>query len=110
MIIHEDSAVGAPANMSDEHASTLPIAALTAWFSLVDYGQTQPGQTVLVQGTGGVSIFAVQLATALGAKVIVTSSSDTNLEAVTRSMAMLRSRPWCRGAESARYPEVYSSQ
>lgn len=57
---------------------------LLAWFSLVDYGQIQPGQTVLVHGTGGVSIFAVQLATALGAKVIVTSSSDANLEAVKK--------------------------
>ncbi len=82
MIIHEDSAVGAPANMSDEEAATLPIAALTAWYALVDYGQVQPGQTVLVQGTGGVSIFAVQIATALGAKVIATSSSDHNLQTV----------------------------
>ncbi|MBJ2290557.1 hypothetical protein JFT44_11490 [Pseudomonas sp. MF5691] len=54
MIIHEDSAVGAPHNMTDVQASTLPIAALTAWYSLVDYGQLKPGQTVLVQGTGGV--------------------------------------------------------
>lgn len=69
-----------PHNMSDQQASTLPIAALTAWYSLVDYGQIKPGQTVLVQGTGGVSIFAIQLAVAMGAKVIVTSSSDTNLE------------------------------
>jgi NADPH:quinone reductase-like Zn-dependent oxidoreductase len=84
MIIHEDSAVGAPQNMSDEEASTLPIAALTAWYSLVDYGQIKPGETVLVQGTGGVSIFAVQLATALGARVIVTSSRDENLEAVKK--------------------------
>ncbi|MBV4543121.1 zinc-dependent alcohol dehydrogenase family protein [Pseudomonas vlassakiae] len=84
MIIDEQSAVRAPDNLSDEEASTLPIAALTAWYSLVDYGQVQPGQTVLVQGTGGVSIFAVQLATALGAKVIVTSSSDANLEAVKK--------------------------
>lgn len=82
MIIHEDSAVAAPGNMSDEEAATLPIAALTAWYALVDYGHIQPGQTVLVQGTGGVSIFAVQIATALGAKVIATSSSDRNLEAV----------------------------
>lgn len=81
MIVHEDSAVKAPHNLSDEEASTLPIAALTAWYSLVDYGQITSGDTVLVQGTGGVSIFAVQLATALGAKVIVTSSSDKNLEA-----------------------------
>lgn len=82
MIIHEDSAVRAPANMTDEEASTLPIAALTAWYALVDYGQVQPGQTVLVQGTGGVSVFAAQIATALGAKVIVTSSKDSNLDAM----------------------------
>ncbi|WP_426132944.1 zinc-dependent alcohol dehydrogenase family protein [Pseudomonas sp. PWP3-1b2] len=82
MIIHEDSAVRAPDNMSDEEAATLPIAALTAWYSLVDFGQVQPGQTVLVQGTGGVSIFAVQMATALGARVIATSSSDQNLQTV----------------------------
>lgn len=48
----------------------------------MDYGQVQPGQTVLVQGTGGVSIFAVQIATALGARVIATSSSDANLQTV----------------------------
>lgn len=84
MIIHEDSAVRAPDNMTDEQASTLPIAALTAWYALVDYSQVQPGQTVLVQGTGGVSVFAVQLATALGAKVIVTSSRDENIEAVKK--------------------------
>lgn len=45
MIIHEDSAVRAPDDMTDEEASTLPIAALTAWYSLVDYGQIEPGQT-----------------------------------------------------------------
>ena len=80
MIIHEDSAVRAPSNMSDEEASTLPIAALTAWFALVEYGHLQAGQTVLVQGTGGVSIFGVQIAAAFGAKVIATSSSDEKLE------------------------------
>jgi NADPH:quinone reductase-like Zn-dependent oxidoreductase len=84
MIIHEESAVRAPHNMSDEEASTLPIAALTAWYSLVDYGQIKVGETVLVQGTGGVSIFAVQLATALGARVIVTSSRDENLDAAKK--------------------------
>lgn len=82
MIIHEDSAVQAPANMSDEEAATLPIAALTAYYSLVDFGQIEAGQTVLVQGTGGVSVFAIQIATALGAKVIATSSSDANLQKV----------------------------
>jgi NADPH:quinone reductase-like Zn-dependent oxidoreductase len=79
MIIHEESAVTAPDNMSDEQASTLPIAALTAWFSLMDVGNLQKGQTVLVQGTGGVSIFAVQIAVAAGARVIATSSRDENL-------------------------------
>ena len=80
MIIHEDSAVRAPAMLTDEEASTLPIAALTAWYSLMDVGNLQPGQTVLVQGTGGVSIFAAQIALAHGAQVIATSSSDVNLE------------------------------
>ena len=81
MLIHENSAVGAPDNMTDVEASTLPIAALTAWYALVDVANVQPGQCVLVQGTGGVSVFAIQLATALGAKVIVTSSRDENLAA-----------------------------
>nr|GEU28581.1 hypothetical protein [Tanacetum cinerariifolium] len=82
MIIHEDSAVRAPAGMTDEEAATLPIAALTAWYALMDVGRLQPGQTVLVQGTGGVSIFAAQIAMAQGARVIATSSSDANLEKV----------------------------
>lgn len=82
MIIHEESAVKAPDMMSDEEASTLPIAALTAWYSLMDVGNLQPGQTVLVQGTGGVSIFAAQIAVAHGARVIATSSSDENLAKV----------------------------
>jgi NADPH:quinone reductase-like Zn-dependent oxidoreductase len=82
MIIHEDSAVRAPAGMSDEEAATLPIAALTAWYSLMDVGHLQPGQTVLVQGTGGVSIFAAQIAAAHGARVIATSSNNANLDKV----------------------------
>ena len=76
MIIHEESAVLAPSTLTDEEASTLPIAALTAWYSLVTYGNLQKGDSVLIQGTGGVSIFGIQLATALGAKVIVTTSSN----------------------------------
>lgn len=82
MIIHEQSAVLAPSMMSDEEASTLPIAALTAWYSLMDVGHLEPGQTVLVQGTGGVAIFAAQIAAAHGARVIATSSSDDNLARV----------------------------
>lgn len=79
MIIHENSAVAAPAGMTDVEAATLPIAALTAWYALMDVGHLAAGQTVLVQGTGGVSIFATQIAVAHGARVIVTSSSDANL-------------------------------
>jgi NADPH:quinone reductase-like Zn-dependent oxidoreductase len=80
MILEANSAVPTPANLTDEQAATLPIAALTAWFSLVEYGNLKPGQSVLVQGTGGVSLFAIQIATALGARVIATSSSDDKLQ------------------------------
>ena len=52
------------------------------WYGLVEKGPLKPGQTVLVQGTGGVSLFGVQIASALGAKVIATSSSDAKLERV----------------------------
>ena len=79
MALYAESAVKAPEAMTDEEASTLPIAALTAWYAMMDYGQLQPGQTVLVQGTGGVSVFAAQIAAAFGAKVIATSSKDENL-------------------------------
>jgi NADPH:quinone reductase-like Zn-dependent oxidoreductase len=82
MILNAESAVKPPAVMTDEEASTLPIAALTAWYAMIDYGKLRPGQTVLVQGTGGVSVFAVQIASALGAKVIATSSRDENLAKV----------------------------
>lgn len=60
-------------------AATLPIAALTAWSALVTVGDVQPGQTVLTLGTGGVSIFALQLAKAMGLRVAITSSSDEKL-------------------------------
>ena len=82
MIVHEDSAVEAPTSLSDAEAATLPIAALTAWFALVERGGLEAGQTVLTQGTGGVSIFAVQIAAAMGARVIATSSSDAKLDRV----------------------------
>lgn len=70
----------APKNLSHEEIATLPCAALTAWRALVVEGNLKAGDTVLVQGTGGVSIFALQFAKAAGARVIVTSSSDEKLE------------------------------
>jgi NADPH:quinone reductase-like Zn-dependent oxidoreductase len=68
-----------PANLSSLEASTLPIAGLTAWNAL-QYGNLQTGETVLLHGTGGVSIFALQFAKARGARVIITSSSDKKLK------------------------------
>lgn len=78
-ILGEDNVVPTPSNMTDAEASTLPIAALTPWFALREIRGLKAGDSVLVQGTGGVSIFAIQLAAALGARVIVTSSSDEKL-------------------------------
>lgn len=80
MILEAESAVLTPDSLTDEEASTLPIAALTAWFSLVTYGNLKAGETVVIQGTGGVSIFGLQIAHALGARVIVTTSSDDKAE------------------------------
>ena len=76
---HTAQLIHSPANLSTLEASTLPIAALTAWNAL-RYGNLQAGETVLLHGTGGVSIFALQFAKARGAKVIITSSSDDKLE------------------------------
>jgi NADPH:quinone reductase-like Zn-dependent oxidoreductase len=70
----------APKGYSHAEASTLTTAGLTAWRSLMDDGGLKPGDSVLVQGTGGVSIFALQFAKLAGATVIATSSSDAKLE------------------------------
>lgn len=75
----ETALVTIPKHLDTEKASSLPIAALTAWEALVNTGKLKGGQTLLLQGTGGVSIFALQFAKALGAKVIITSSSDEKL-------------------------------
>ena len=69
--------VPVPEHLSDEEAATLPCAAVTAWHALVTEGQIAAGNTVLIQGTGGVALFALQFAKARGARVIATSSSDT---------------------------------
>jgi NADPH:quinone reductase-like Zn-dependent oxidoreductase len=79
VVLPERGVVPTPSYLSDEEAATLPIAGLTAWESF-RFGSLRAGQTVLVQGTGGVSIFALQLAKALGARVIITSSSDDKLK------------------------------
>jgi NADPH:quinone reductase-like Zn-dependent oxidoreductase len=78
VVLPQDGVVVIPAHLSYEEAATLPCAGVTAWNALTTW-MLKPGITVLVQGTGGVSIFALQFAKLAGARVIVTSSSDDKL-------------------------------
>jgi NADPH:quinone reductase-like Zn-dependent oxidoreductase len=80
MLLSEEGVVRAPGHLDAEEAATLPCAALTAWNALVEQGGVAPGDTVLIQGTGGVSLFGLLFAKAAGAEVILTSSSDEKLE------------------------------
>ncbi|MGD2012516.1 MAG: NAD(P)-dependent alcohol dehydrogenase [Desulfobacterales bacterium] len=80
MVLSEQGVVKASEHLSDEEAAALPCAALTAWSAVVTDGQVKAGDRVLVQGTGGVSLFALQFAKLLGAHVMVTSSSDEKLQ------------------------------
>jgi len=80
MLLHEDGAVRVPGHLTDEEAAALPCAAVTAWSAVAIHGEVKAGDVVLVQGTGGVSIFALQFSRMTGARVIVTSSSDRKLE------------------------------
>lgn len=75
----EDWFVRAPSSLHDSEASTLPCAGLTAWFALVEKGQVHAGETVLIEGTGGVALFGLQIARAHGATVIVVSGSAEKL-------------------------------
>ncbi|MDQ8728897.1 NAD(P)-dependent alcohol dehydrogenase [Bradyrhizobium sp. LHD-71] len=75
-VLNEEALVAIPPHLSFEEAATLPCAAVTAWSALTAPRQLAPGETVLTLGTGGVSIFALQLAKAFGARVIATTSSD----------------------------------
>jgi NADPH:quinone reductase-like Zn-dependent oxidoreductase len=75
----ETGLIPAPTYLTDQQAATLPCAALTAWNALVEKGNLRSGETVLILGTGGVSLFALQIAKAHGARVILTSSSDEKL-------------------------------
>ena len=84
IVIDQEIAVQAPAYLTDIEAATLPCAAVTAWHAMVEKAQLTAGQTVVVQGTGGVSLFALQIAKSLGAEVIVTSSSEDKIERAKR--------------------------
>lgn len=102
MCLPQDGVVKAPAHLSDVEAATLPCAALTAWSALVTYDRLGPGSRVLVQGTGGVALFALQFAKIMGCHVTVISSSD---EKIARVKAM--------GADAtinyAKVPEWYKA-
>jgi NADPH:quinone reductase-like Zn-dependent oxidoreductase len=80
VVLAERGLVPIPAHLSFEEAATLPCAAVTAWHALIEKGGLRAGETVLLLGTGGVSIFALQLAALHGARPIVISSSDAKLE------------------------------
>jgi len=80
IILREDGVVPFPDFLSWEEAATLPCAAVTAWNALVRAGRVRAGDTVVIQGTGGVSIFALQFAKMMGARVLGISSSDAKLE------------------------------
>ncbi len=85
MAVDQEAVVQVPDHLSDEAAATLPCAALTAWSALITNGQIKPGDKVLIQGTGGVSLFALQFAKLAGAHVILLSGSD---EKIQRAIAL----------------------
>ena len=80
IVLSEQALVKCPAHLDFAEAATLTCAGTTAWHALFEAGRIKPGSTVLLLGTGGVSIWALQLAKAAGARVIITSSSDAKLD------------------------------
>lgn len=80
VVLKENEVIRVPAYLTNEEAATLPCAALTAWHGLMEKGNITPGNIVLVQGTGGVSLFSAQFALAAGAEVILLSGSDDKLQ------------------------------
>jgi NADPH:quinone reductase-like Zn-dependent oxidoreductase len=85
VVLSEQGVVQVPAHLNDEEAATLPCAAVTAWNALVREARVKAGDSVLLLGTGGVSLFALQFAKLHGARVILTSSSDEKL-AIARQL------------------------
>ena len=101
--LDQQGIVHAPANLTDEEAATLPCAGLTSWHSLMTESRLEAGDTVLIQGTGGVSLFGLQFSAMCGARTIVTSSSDAKLErakalGATHTINYVKTPVW--------YPEV----
>jgi NADPH:quinone reductase-like Zn-dependent oxidoreductase len=84
VVLPETGVLPYPTYLNPAKASTLPIAAVTAWVGLFKHGQLKPGNTVLVQGSGGVSIFGLQLAVSHGARVIATSRNEDKIDRLRR--------------------------
>ena len=80
VVVDQNGLVSIPAHLSFEEAATLPCAAVTAWNALVWSGGLRPGETVLVQGSGGVSVFALQFAKMAGARVVAITSTAQKME------------------------------
>jgi len=80
VVIRAEALLPLPPHLSFEQGATLPCAAVTAWNGLFGAGHSHPGQTVLLQGTGGVSLFGLQFAKMAGITIVLTSSSDAKLE------------------------------
>jgi NADPH:quinone reductase-like Zn-dependent oxidoreductase len=79
-LLEEDGVVKIPSHLSLEEGATLPCAGVTAWHAMVEHAKLKAGDTILLQGTGGVSIFGLQFAHAMGVRAIITSSSDEKLK------------------------------
>jgi NADPH:quinone reductase-like Zn-dependent oxidoreductase len=79
VLVDQEEAARSPMSLTDHQASTLPVAAVTAWHAIGRRSRVQRGDTVLIHGTGGVALFALQFAMSLGARVAITSSSDSKL-------------------------------
>jgi NADPH:quinone reductase-like Zn-dependent oxidoreductase len=101
MVVDAEGVVPVPEHLGDEEAAALPCATLTAWHAVVDHGETRAGDVVVIQGTGGVSLAALQFTQLAGARAIVTSSNDDKLARATALGAWqtvnYRSKPeWAR--------------
>jgi NADPH:quinone reductase-like Zn-dependent oxidoreductase len=79
VLLSEQGALAYPDDLTPGEASTLPVAAVTAWVALFTHGNLKPEETVLLRGSGGVSLFALQLTAAHGARVLVTSRSTAKI-------------------------------
>jgi NADPH:quinone reductase-like Zn-dependent oxidoreductase len=79
IVLHENGVVHVPEHLTDEEAASLPCTAVTAWNALTTEGNLKAGNTILIQGTGGVSLFALQFAKMMGVQVMAISSSDEKL-------------------------------